>query len=182
MVGLITIAVSSYLILHAEALYTQCEKFGLLRFLGGKQKTLTEAEKTRSGHCIVVGMNGMGRAIAKALAARGQSVLAVDTDPRKLDGLDSVETFIGSVEYESVVEEIGLRRAHLLVSALQIEDVNHLLAYRCKAFGVRCAIHAFDLSMVDDLLDLETAYLLMPSADGTLGQKELLLKEGILGS
>lgn len=180
MVGLVTIAVSSYLILNADALYRVCEKSGVLRFLGGKQKTRTEAEDSRGGHCIVVGMNAMGRAIATALAARGQAVLAVDTDPRKLEGLGAVETFIGSVEYESVVEEIGLRRARLVVSALQIEDVNHLLAYRCKTFRVRCAIHAFDLSMVDDLLDLETAYLLMPSADGTVAQKDILLKEGLV--
>lgn len=179
-VGLVTIAVSSYLIIHADALYSACKKSGVLRLLGGRQKKRTEAEATREGHCIVVGMNAMGRAIAKALAQRGQSVLAVDTDPKKLTDLGAAETFIGSVEYESVVEEIGLRRAHLVVSALQIEDVNHLLAYRCKAFGVRCAIHAFDLSMVDDFLDLETAYLLMPSADGAVAQKDVLVREGLV--
>jgi hypothetical protein len=36
--------------------------------------------------------------------------------------------------------------------------------------------------MVDDLLDLDTAYLLMPSADGTVAQKEILLKEGLAES
>ena len=69
-----------------------------------------------------------------------------------------------------------------MVSALQIEDANHLLAYRCKAYGVRCAIHAFDLSMVEDLLDLDIAYLLMPSADGTVTQKEVLVREGLVES
>ena len=180
LVGLVTIALSSYLIIHADALYALCERSGALRLLGGRQKTSTEAETTREGHCIVVGMNAMGRAITQALANRGHAVLAVDTDPKKLAGLGKAETFIGSVEYESVVEEIGLRRARLVVSALQIEDVNHLLAYRCQASGVRCAIHAFDLSMVDDLLDLETAYLLMPSVDGTVAQKEVLVREGLV--
>ena len=179
-VGLITIACSSYLILHADALYEICKRRDLFRLLGSQRERSTEAEETRDGHCIVVGMNAMGRAITQALSKRGHPVLAVDTDPKKLAGLGSAETFIGSVEYESVVEEIGLRRAQIVISALQIEDVNHLLAYRCKAYNVRCAIHAFDFSMVEDLLDLETAYLLMPSADGTVAQKAILIKEGLV--
>jgi len=73
-----------------------------------------------------------------------------------------------------------MRRAKLVVSALQIEDVNHLLAYRCRNLGVPCAVHAFDVSVVDDLLDLDTAYLLMPNVDGIVEQRELLEAQGIV--
>ena len=44
---------------------------------------------------------------------------------------------------------------------------------------MRCAIHAFDLSVVEDLIDLDTAYLLMPAIDGVVEQRELREKEGI---
>ena len=63
---------------------------------------------------------------------------------------------------------------------MQIEDVNHLLAYRCRNAGVPCAIHAFDVSMVDDLLDLGTAYLLMPAMDGVLRQRQVMRTEGVI--
>jgi hypothetical protein len=69
-----------------------------------------------------------------------------------------------------VVEEIGLRRARLVVSALQIEDTNHLLAYRCRSAGVPCAIHAFDVSVVEDLLELDTGYMFMPAVDAVREQ------------
>ena len=179
LVGLITIATSSYLILHANKLYALAENCGLLNFLGNTIETTSENDATRNDHIIVLGMNGLGRAITQALVARGEPVLAIDTDPRKLEGLGGAATVIGNVEFESVVEEIGLPRARLVISALQIEDANHLLAYRCHAYGVRCAIHAFDMSMVDDLLDLKTAYLLMPSVNGTVGQRDLMIEEGI---
>jgi hypothetical protein len=78
------------------------------------------------------------------------------------------------------VEEIGLSRAKLVVSALQIEDTNHLLAYRCRSAGVACAVHAFDIALVDDLLELDTAYLMMPTVDAALTQREWLRKEGVL--
>jgi len=123
-----------------------------------------------SGHVIVVGMNALGREVARRLHARGETVLAIDTDPKKLEGLGGPKTLIGNVEFESVVEEIGLRRARLVVSALQIEDTNHLLAYRCRSAGVPSAIHAFDMSVVEDLLELETRYMFMPAVDAVIEQ------------
>ena len=180
LVGIVTIAASSYLIIYSEALYRGLKKYGLLRIFRAKQTADSEQHFELTGHIIVVGMNALGREIVQQLILRGEQVLAIDTDPHKLIGLGAATILIGNVEYQSVVEEIGLPQAKLVVSALQIEDTNHLLAYRCRAAGVRCAIHAFDLSMIDDLLELDTSYLLMPAADGVVLQRELLQKHGQL--
>ncbi|MFT4901545.1 MAG: Kef-type K+ transport system membrane component KefB [Lentimonas sp.] len=180
LVGIITIAASSYLIIYSESVYLVAQKTGVLRFFRAKPDADAEAQRILEGHIIVVGMNALGREIVTQLSQRGEQVLAIDTDPQKLIGLEPADTLIGNVEYQSVVEEIGLRKAKLVVSALQIEDTNHLLAYRCRSAGVRCAIHAFDLSMVDDLLDLDTSYLLMPAVDGVVLQRELLQAKGAL--
>ncbi|HAV14644.1 MAG TPA: portal protein [Opitutae bacterium] len=179
LVGILTIAVSSYLIIYSEPLYVFMKRFGLLRLIKAKQEPDKEVSKVLKDHIIVVGMNALGRNIVQAMTARGEHVLAIDTDPKKLEGLAPAEMLIGNVEYQSVVEEIGLREAKLVVSALQIEDTNHLLAYRCRSAGVSCAIHAFDVSVVNDLLDLDTSYLLMPALDGIVEQRELMTKEGI---
>lgn len=181
LVGMATIAVSSYFIIYSEGLYKAVKRTGLLKFLHAKQEADPEVSEVLEDHIIVVGMNALGREIVKALIARGERVLAIDTDPHKLQGLDGANILIGNVEYQSVVEEIGLRDAKLVVSALQIEDTNHLLAYRCRSAGVRCAIHAFDISVVEDLLDLDTAYLLMPAIDGIVTQRDLMTKEGVIG-
>ena len=170
MVGILTIAISSYLILYSDPLYSAFQKLGVLKFFKAKQEPDTEEQHSYAGHVIVVGMNALGREIVKQLSGRGETVLAIDTDPRKLEGLNCAETLIGSVEYESAVEEIGLSRARLVISALQIEDTNHLLAYRCRSAGVPCAIHAFDISVVEDLLDLDTAYMFMPAFDAVREQ------------
>ncbi|MCH2073364.1 MAG: cation:proton antiporter [Puniceicoccaceae bacterium] len=170
MVGILTIAISSYLILYSDPLYSAFQKLGVLKFFKAKQEPDTEEQHSYAGHVIVVGMNALGREVVKQLSGRGETVLAIDTDPRKLEGLNCAETLIGSVEYESAVEEIGLSRARLVISALQIEDTNHLLAYRCRSAGVTCAIHAFDISVVEDLLDLDTAYMFMPAFDAVREQ------------
>ena len=170
MVGILTIAISSYLILYSDPLYSAFQKLGVLKFFKAKQEPDMEEQHSYEGHVIVVGMNALGREVVKQLSGRGETVLAIDTDPRKLEGLNCAETLIGSVEYESAVEEIGLSRARLVISALQIEDTNHLLAYRCRSAGVPCAIHAFDISVVEDLLDLDTAYMFMPAFDAVREQ------------
>ncbi|MFP4166217.1 MAG: cation:proton antiporter [Opitutales bacterium] len=179
-VGIVTIAASSYMILYTDALYRFCTRFGLLRPFRAPPEPEEDESGPRSGHIIVVGMNTLGRNIVRQLVRKGLQILAVDTDPEKLRGLAPAETVIGNVEYQSMVQEIGLNNARLVISALQIEDTNHLLAYRCRAAGVPCAIHAFDLSVIDDLLDLETNFLLMPALDGILEQKRLLQEEGVI--
>jgi Kef-type K+ transport system membrane component KefB len=179
LVGITTIALSSYLIIHSEALYVVIARTGILKLLLAKQEPDSEMLHHRKDHIIVVGMNALGREIVKQLTVRNERVLAIDTDPKKLEGLGGADLLIGNVEYQSVVEEVGLREARLVVSALQIEDTNHLLAYRCRSASVPCAIHAFDLSVVNDLLDLDTTYLMMPAADGILQQRQLMQQQGI---
>jgi Kef-type K+ transport system membrane component KefB len=180
LVGVVTIVMSAYMIIYCEQLYALCRRFGLLKVFRAGQGDEPDEARERGGHCIVVGMSSLGHQLVARLLERGERVLAVDTDPGKLVGLGDAETVIGNVEYEAVVEEIGLSRAKLVVSALQIEDTNHLLAYRCRSAGVACAVHAFDIALVDDLLELDTAYLMMPTVDAALTQREWLRKEGVL--
>jgi Kef-type K+ transport system membrane component KefB len=174
LVGVITIAISSYMINYSHGLYAWVLKAGLLRwkFLDGKQEIrdqIVHAGDHFEGHVIVVGMNSLGRDLVRRLVEKGEDVLAVDTDPAKLEDLPS-KVLLGSVGYLSVLEEAGYSRAKLIVSALQIEETNDLLAYRSKSVDVPCAIHVVDLSVVENLLDLEADYLMVSKVDGVKAQ------------
>jgi Kef-type K+ transport system membrane component KefB len=183
-VGLITIGVSSYMILYNHELYDWTRRVGLLRPFRAPARTEAEDEPGATellrGHVIVVGMNQMGRRIAESLTARGETVLAVDTDPRKLRRLPC-RTLLGNVEYPSVLEEAGLEDAKLLVSALQIEGTNNLLAYRARDAGVPAAIHAFDQSVVPTLERLSTEHLIRSKNLGVRRIAEQLREMGVLG-
>ena len=182
LVGIVTIAISAYMILYTDQLYAFCRKWGLLTVFKAQAEVEPEDAVERSDHIIVVGMNALGLEIVRRLRDTGQQVLAVDTDPAKLDQVDRVETFIGNVEYESVLEEIGMPHARALISALQIEDFNHLLAYRCRAAGIPCAIHAFDPSVIQDLVDLDVGYLMTPALEGVVLQHKVLRQQGLIQS
>jgi predicted glycosyltransferase len=81
-----------------------------------------------------------------------------------------------------VLQDADLEQAKLVISALRIENANDLLAYRCKKAGVPCAIHAVDFSVVDNLLELDVDYLMLPKVDGVKLQAKWLKQRGILTS
>ncbi len=179
MVGILTIAASAYMIQWADPLYAFCHRIGLLRVFRASQEE--EPPTTRlSGHVMVIGMNSLGRQIAVALHQRGEIVLAIDTDPRKLRGLPC-RTLHGNAEYRAVLEEQGLAQAKLVVSALQIEVANEWIAYLCKENGVSCAVLAVDISLIENLLSLDAAWVIVPKVDVLQAQRRLLKEEGFIG-
>ncbi len=182
LVGLVTISLSSCAIVNNHGLHRRLQRTGLLRFLRAPQ---TEAETSSpidgGGHVIIVGANSLGRRIVGSLLAAGESVVTLDTDPVKLRNLPG-RTMLGDAQNVALLEEAGLRRAKLLVSCIGIEDVNNLLAYRCRALKVPCAIHAIDLSMVDSLLEMDPTYLMLPKVDGIKLQNRKLKELGFIES
>lgn len=187
LVGIATIAVSAYMIRYNHLLNALFERSGLSRCRIFRSSSKAESppfadhDFRHSQHVIVVGMNTLGRDIVQRLCERGETVVAIDTDPRKLHGLPC-RTLHGSVEYLSVLEEAGYSQAKLLVSALRIEHVNDILAYRCQLAKVPCAVHVVDVSVADSLLELGAAYLMIPKVDGVKAQVNKLKELGVIPS
>lgn len=178
-IGVVTIAASSYMILYNYELYDMVARTGVLRMFRAPPEQPDEGSGRPEGHVIVVGMNALGRRLVELLAARGDMVVAVDTDPRKLDGLPAM-TVLGSAEYYSVMEEANLASARLLISALQIEEANNLLAYWCRQQGVPASIHAFDQSVVDDLRGIGVNHMIMSKNTGVQRIAIELRRAGVL--
>jgi Kef-type K+ transport system membrane component KefB len=160
-VGLVTIISSVYLILYNRQLYELSEKLGLLRFFPNAESdgSKNDGDSDLSGHIVIVGMNTMGRSLARVLHERGERVIAIDTDPRKLDDLP-VETRLGDMSYMDTLKEAGLEQAKLAISALKIDDANRLFVHRCQSLGVPVAVHGFDRSVLEGLEKLGPAYII----------------------
>jgi Kef-type K+ transport system membrane component KefB len=181
-VGLVTIAASSFMILYSEPLFALAERLRLLRpfhALSRSAEAPAAADTPLENHVIVAGMNSLGRLLVHELAARGEQVVAVDTDPRKLEDLPAV-TILGSVDHASVLAEARFERASLVVSALQIEDSNKLLAYRCRQIGVAASIHAFDISVQRDLHEIGVDHLILSKNAGIRQMAVELRRAGVL--
>jgi len=179
-VATVTMAVTAYLILYSELIFDWLVQRGILGHWPVRNPELQGRDVHHRGHIIVVGMNALGRRIVRDLAARNEDVLAVDTSPRNLEAL-SCRTMLGNAEHVSFLEEAGVRDAKLLVSTLQIEETNHLLAYWGRLFGVPTSIHAFDGSIADDLIDAGATHLILSKPAGTRRIADAFRKAGIFG-
>ena len=179
-VGLVTITVSSYMILYSDFLYRWMSRVGLLKIFGAGGREKPPEREMITDHIVVIGMNELGRQIVKELCARGEEVVAVDTDNDKLADLPSTRV-LGNIAYRSVLDEAGFSNAKLVVSTLHIEDTNRYLAYMGQIAGIPTAIHAFDESVVEDLMALNVSYLMRPRRDGVEVEWESI-REELVGS
>jgi Kef-type K+ transport system membrane component KefB len=179
LVGIASIVVSAATIGRADAVADAMQRRGLLRWLRATPEPERAAAPPASGHVVVAGMNAMGRRIVEALVARGERVLAIDTDPRKLRGLPC-RTVQGSLDDEQVIAASSLATARLAISALQIEEVNDLFAYRCRRVGIPCIVHAFDGSLVEELRRQGVEHLVDSKMQGNIRLVTSLAELGIV--
>ncbi|MFW6060211.1 MAG: cation:proton antiporter [Phycisphaeraceae bacterium] len=181
LVGLVTIVASVYMILYSQWLYGIVRRWGLLRMFGARPEEPAAEEHGPGlrGHVIVVGMNALGQRLARALHERGETVLAIDTDPAKLAPLPC-RTMLGNVDYQAVLDDAALSRARLAVTALQIEDTNRLFVYRCRELGVPVAAHGFDRSVLADLRALHPAFMIDSKAAADARLEARLREVGVL--
>lgn len=180
LVGLLTIGASAVMVPAGPALWRWLEASPLPTRFGAGASTRETSEPSLEGHVVVIGMNTLGRRLVERFAGLGETVLAIDTDAIKLEATP-VRTLAGDVTRSAVFEEAGIPQASLVVSALQIEDVNSLVAYRCDRLGVPVSIHAFDPSMIDELLEIGADHLMVSSHDGLRSVEEGLRRLGAMG-
>jgi Kef-type K+ transport system membrane component KefB len=177
--GLLTIGASAALIQGGDRVYAALHDRGLLRAFGARG--LEESRPGElEGHVIVVGMNTLGRRLVEDLVERGEKVLAVDTDPEKLRAVECAAKLLGNTEHPDVLARANLRRAKLLISALQIEDANNLLAYQSHRAGIPSSIHAFDPILIGELKENGATHLMVSKHDGIRQVAQALRAEGVI--
>jgi hypothetical protein len=182
-VGLLTMGVSSLSIASGDRVVDALDGRGLVPLLTGSRGGAGDPDPTERGglrdHVIILGMNSLGRRLVELLTERGERVLAIDTDLAKLSGLPCA-TLLGNAEYFSVLEEAGFRDAKLVISALHIEDVNRLLAYRAQRFGIPAVIHTLDQAAELDMNGLGVAHFMNSREAGVVRIIEELRRQRVI--
>ena len=175
LVGLVTIGLSAAVVPHGPALFELVA--GMLPAGGTGQPP---ARPRLDRHVVVVGMNTLGRTLVHRLAEREERVVAVDTDPTKLEGLPA-HTVFGNADDPAVLSQAEVEHARLVVAATQIEDVTALIVYRCYRMGVPVSAHAFDPILMDELLEIGADHLMVPKLDGIRLVERELHRLGVMG-
>ncbi len=88
---------------------------------------------------LIIGAGNVGSHLAKLLSLRGNEVLIVDKDEKKIDSVQSeadVQGFVRDATDPNLYDDIDLRSIDVLVAATNRDEVNLLAATIANDYGV----------------------------------------------
>lgn len=187
MVGLVTIAVSTYMITYSHQLYSVFERYlGVFERRGTPREPSESGAQRAGGHQVIIfGLGRFGTAIGLRLQKRGIKVLGVDFNPsalrrwRKL----GLATQFGDATDPEFVAELPLPQAEWIVSTVPIhptglthEDTRNTLIQltRMSGFAGRIAVASHHPRDTENLLASGADIVLEPFHDAADRAVELL--------
>jgi Kef-type K+ transport system membrane component KefB len=185
LVGLITIAISTYMITYSHALYSYCERLlSFLEFRAPSRESTMLPASTGRYDVIIFGLGRYGTAIAERLRSRGSRVLAIDFNPLAVRAARNrqIDAFYGDVSDPEYLAELPYQQAEWVISAipdheggLTHEDVRLTIiqAVRAAGYAGRIAVRSRS-GATGPLLASGADLVLQPFRDGADRAIELL--------
>ncbi|RCX00960.1 cation:proton antiporter [Marinomonas foliarum] len=188
LVGIITIAVSTYMITYSHQLYTFFEP--VLDIFERENTTREQnSEQGPSNHpqVVVFGLGRLGTAIATRLNEQGVIVMGVDFNPSatKLWGQLGLHTAYGDVTDAEFIAELPLRQARWIVSTIphhhtgvSFEDTRKTIVQLVEttSFSGKLAAVSHSKLETEELNRLGVNLILEPFQDAADRATELLLE------
>lgn len=189
LVGLVTIALSVYMITWSQALYRLCEPFlGVFERRDPYREvdTMGERAEVAAHDFVIFGLGRFGSRIGRELSDRGFRVLGIDFDPEAVAqwrglGLDAA---FGDATDPEFAAHLNLRRARAVISAIPRDrgpltsaDPQLALLHGLRAAGYRgrVVLTVNRSSEAADLLDRGADMVLSPFEDaGTYAVDRLI--------
>lgn len=133
-VAIITFAVSSYMILNGEKLYSIMDSF-LSKFEKTQaSETIQYGDTDLIDHTILVGTHRMGTAILKNLEEEKDSLLVIDFDPDRIEELKNQDynVLFGDVIDSDIQELAGFAKASTIISTIPNLEDNIILIHAVR--------------------------------------------------
>ena len=177
LVGLVTIAVSSYLILYSDRLYTY---FAGYLSIFERKKTIKEVESIGVYEIVLFGCNRVGDDFNRAFKKLGSAFLAVDFNPEIVERLKEkrVNVKYGDAEDPDFLEELGLEHSRILISTIPDFETNLFLLKKAKAANRHMIVIliSYNLEEAIELYEHQATYVIMPHFIGGQFAAELAKK------
>ena len=182
MVGLITIAGSTYFIMYADDIYPHVER--LLRYLQlikvKRDDTITEAEYYEM---ILFGFDRVGLDFIEAFKKFNRSYLVVDFNPASIKRLidHAISYRFGDAEDIEFLEELGLSKVKLVVSSIPDHKTNVLLARTLKKINPRAIVITIGHTNTQarELYREGVTYVIMPHYLGARHVTRMMARYGL---
>ncbi len=167
-VALISIAVSTYLIIYANTLFTLFEEH-LSAF--ERRKKHLDHESKQYYELVLFGYQKGGHEFLSLFKSLKKRYIVIDYDPDVIDELERKKTsyLYGDATDAELLEEIGLDRAKLVVSTITDHASNILLIKFVERINPNAVIilHAENVTEASFLYELGASYVIIPHYIGS---------------
>lgn len=179
MVGLITIAISSYIIIYDEKLYRYMEKY-----LSLFERRKTKNQRTSSGNQLLLfGYKKGGSEFVKVFKQMKKKYTVVDYDPSIIDALEQsdVNYLYGDMTDIELLQEVGIAEAKLVVSVVTDHETNKFLLRTIEHENPNCVVisHADTLIEAAELYAMGAGYVMLPHYIGSEKISNYIKKSGL---
>jgi Trk K+ transport system NAD-binding subunit len=178
LVGLVTMAGSSYLIMHSERIYSAVS--GFLGFAGRKSHALEK--KSHSADCILMGYNRIGYSILKAMEETGKECLVIDFNPTTVKEIakKGVQITYGDVWDTEFLRSLGLDKVKMVVSTVPDKGANMLIVSRARKANPKAVVIATarQISEAVELYGAGADYVILPHFLGGRYVSAMIEKDG----
>ena len=165
-IGLVTIAGSTYMIIYANKIYLYLSKYLGIFERKGKKVDEHRYHKDESYDIILFGYNRIGYDILESLKKIKKKFLVIDFDPETITKLAKkcFDCRYGDADDSELLNELNFSKTKMVVSTIPNFDTNLLLINKIKEYNKKMIImvisHQIDEAM--ELYDAGATYVLMP--------------------
>lgn len=174
LVGLISFAVSTYMITHWKNLYKKVSnKIDFLERTNLKKDLIFESDDVFDdvrGHVVVIGGDQMGESIVEALEDKDKTVIIVDFDPNMIKKYKErkVHRIFGDISDLDIQQRAKIDEAKLVISTIPDIQDNLMLLKELKHENRRAKVVMMALDSKDarELYDEGADYVVLPHLAG----------------
>lgn len=181
MVGLITIAGSTYFIMYSNKIYLPLSK--ALGIFERKKKVRKETFEGESYEAVLFGYNRIGYDLLEALKKKNIEFMVVDYNPQTIQDLNrkGIKCKYGDAEDPEFYNEISLKKTKIILSTIPNFETNMLIITKAKEANnktIRIVI-AHQLEEANRLYQAGATYVLMPHFLGGQYTSMMINKYGL---
>lgn len=178
LVGIVTIAASTYMIIYADQLYKLLEPaLGIFE----KKSVRKDRIKKESYDIVLFGSKRAGQEFIATFNKMGASYIVVDHDPDEAAKLEdaNIPVRFGDASEVELLQELDLPRAKMVVSLISNHAVNKLILdqFPEKSRTIRI-IMSDEVSGAEELYQAGATYIMMPHYLGGTHTAKMVEKHG----
>jgi Kef-type K+ transport system membrane component KefB len=179
LVGIITIALSTYMIMYSSQLYDfLANRLKFLKDTGNK----SDKEYRHDYSIVLVGYQRGGHEFVKNFKEMHRRFVVIDYDPEAIELLQrrNIPHIYGDIQDADLLDEIGINKVKLLVSTITDFDTNLFIIKQLEHVnpGAVSIIHADNIHQAEQLYAYGASYVMLPHYIGSERMSSFIKKNG----